>query len=391
MNKVACLSRPIATLALLATLAAPVASWADGGANHQVTQTRPIQLGTSGGNIKDISSAFCCSGTLGSLVKNGAGDQFILSNNHVLARTNRAVVGEDIIQAGLIDQNCLQDPLDVVADLSAFKMISFKSGKTNTVDAAIAKVRAGAVDPNGTILDIGQVGSSIIAPGLGMGVKKSGRTSGLTTGTVTAVNVTVDVWYSKECGIGNQKARFVNQIAVGPGGFSAGGDSGSLIVENVTTCPRQVGLLFAGSSSITIANPISNVLTTFGVSPVGCSSGASAERSLLGRVMTWLFPRAHAAQRPAVDPAAIANATHAKEQHEQALLNIPGVVGAGVGLSDLVPDQVVIEIYVERDTPEVRRAVPAQLDNVPVKIVETGRIIAHADGCGSSPCRGCRR
>jgi hypothetical protein len=90
-----------------------------------------------------------------------------------------------------------------------------------------------------------------------MGVKKSGRTTGLTTGTITAVNVTVDVTYSTQCGIGSQKARFVNQIAIGPGGFSAGGDSGSLIVEDVATCPRAVGLLFAGSSTITIANPIS--------------------------------------------------------------------------------------------------------------------------------------
>jgi hypothetical protein len=46
-------------------------------------------FGVSGGNVKDISALFCCSGTLGSLVTDGSG-RFILSNNHVLARTDSA-------------------------------------------------------------------------------------------------------------------------------------------------------------------------------------------------------------------------------------------------------------------------------------------------------------
>jgi hypothetical protein len=62
-------------------------------------QTRNPHFGVSGGNINDISRAFCCSGTLGSLVTAG-GTQYVLSNNHVLARQDQATTGEDISQPG---------------------------------------------------------------------------------------------------------------------------------------------------------------------------------------------------------------------------------------------------------------------------------------------------
>lgn len=114
-----------------------------------------------------------------------------------------------------------------------------------------------------------------------MSVKKSGCTTGLTTGTIKSVNLTVSITYDKRCGIGNRTALFVNQIGISPGGFSAAGDSGSLIVEDVGTCPRAVGLLFAGSNSITIVNPIGNVLNAFGVSMVVCPASASQTASRL--------------------------------------------------------------------------------------------------------------
>lgn len=41
------------------------------------------------------------------------------------------------------------------------------------------------------------------------------------------------------------------------------------MVEDVTTNPRAIGLLFAGSSSTAIANPIGQVLSFFGVTMVG--------------------------------------------------------------------------------------------------------------------------
>ncbi len=73
-------------------------------AGSQGFEPRPIPLGTSGGNIKDSTRLFCCSGTLGSLVQDGNAVLYVLSNNHVLARSNSGRAGDAIIQPGLIDQ-----------------------------------------------------------------------------------------------------------------------------------------------------------------------------------------------------------------------------------------------------------------------------------------------
>lgn len=125
-------------------------------ANHS---TRPILLGTSGGNINDISDRACCSGTLGALVED-ASASYILCNNHVIARNNQGVAGGAILQPGLIDQGpaCSQDSSDAVADLTAWATISFDSDATqyeNTVDAAIAAVRGGEVSASGEIAEVG--------------------------------------------------------------------------------------------------------------------------------------------------------------------------------------------------------------------------------------------
>src|SRR6266496_1782843 len=185
-------------LGILTLSFVPLPIWADSGPAHRVDQPFQIQLGTSGGNINDSSKAFCYGGTLGALVEDGGGNQYILSNNHVLARTNAAALEEGIIQPGLIDQSpaCFKDTTDIVADLSAFIPIFFKTKGTmpaNAVDAAIAQVRVDNVDPSGFIIDIGTVSSETVAPSLGMAVKKSGRTTGLTNGNITAVHATIDV------------------------------------------------------------------------------------------------------------------------------------------------------------------------------------------------------
>src|SRR5215471_3842943 len=100
--------------------------YADGGANHQVPNKH---FDVSGGNVNDITARFCCSGTLGSLLQAG-GNQYILSNNHVLGRSDQATAGEDISQPGLIDNNCRVPP--IVADFTLASPLG-----TN-VDAAIA-------------------------------------------------------------------------------------------------------------------------------------------------------------------------------------------------------------------------------------------------------------
>jgi hypothetical protein len=359
----------------------PIATWADSGSTHRVDQPFPIQLGTSGGNINDSSKAFCYGGTLGALVEDTTGKQYILSNNHVLARTNAAAFGEGIVQPGLIDQNptCFKDTNDIVADLAAFIPIQFKAKKIipiNAVDAAIARVRADYVNSTGFILDIGTLSSDTVEPSLGMAVKKSGRTTGLTNGIITAVSATIDVSFGS-----GKTARFVDQIVVGSGNFIAAGDSGSLMVEDVLTNPRAVGLLFAGSSTTAIANPIDDVLDSFDVSMVG--SGSSA--SVMGKILAWAkkllsvteSQAANAQLPPQASQAAVDAVKRVKERHERRLLATSGVIGVGVGVSEKAGGQAAIEVYVIQATESLKQALPKSLDGVEVKTIETGEIRAY--------------
>lgn len=97
--------------------------------------------------------------------------------------------------------------------------------------------------------------STVVSPAIGLAVKKTGRTSGLTHGSITGINVTIQVQYSG--GI----ATFVNQVMTG-GSFIRSGDSGSLMVTESGNNP--VGLCFAGGSGGAFANPIGPVLQKFG-------------------------------------------------------------------------------------------------------------------------------
>jgi hypothetical protein len=258
-------------------------------------------------------------GTLGTMVTDRqTGERLILSNNHVMANSNDASVGDPILQPGPADGG--QNPSDIVARLERFIRIRFTDepdnpqpppgpnppppgscdvvsmvvGVTNglaalvgskqrvaaapisssatmptptpspaptaqvfdnEVDAAVARPVS---DPNinftGEIIGIGQVSGTKVAT-LGMRVRKSGRTTGYTEGTVNLLNATVNVAY------GNRVARFTGQIITGP--ISQGGDSGSLIVDAVEN--KAVGLLFAGSTQSTIFNPIDKVLEALNI------------------------------------------------------------------------------------------------------------------------------
>lgn len=229
---------------------------------------RPVPIGVSVGHPSVTA------GTIAARVKNGSGAVFALSNNHVLANSNNASIGDAALQPGAFDGGT--DPADRIGTLAAFKVISFNaSGCTggasdpdcNTIDAAIAATTTGnlgvATLPGG----YGTPSATTVGPSVGLDVKKCGRTTGCTTGDVAEVNVTIDVCYKPQgpffCAR-NGIARFVNQIGISDGTFSAGGDSGSLIVTESGNDP--VGLLFAGGSNRTFANEIGRVLSHFSVS-----------------------------------------------------------------------------------------------------------------------------
>src|SRR5262249_24539016 len=118
-------------------------------ATHQTLQTTPILLGSSGGNNNDYDTqgnqiVDCCGGTLGALVQNTSGTQYILSCNHVLARSDHASAGEMIVQPGLIDNNCTPngDGSGTVPVAALTAWVPLSSSSTN-VDAAIAQVNSG--------------------------------------------------------------------------------------------------------------------------------------------------------------------------------------------------------------------------------------------------------
>ncbi len=242
-----------------------------GGVSHTAKQTPPIQMGTSGGWRYDLANGYCCAGTLGSLIQVG-GQKRILSNYHVLeadivngGNSRTAQTGDPVIQPGLIDVGCNAANAQNVATL-----VKTSSLPGSNVDASTATVTAGMVDESGAILEVGTISSSTVGAFVGQAVKKSGRTSGLTRTTVAALNATISVAYENECAGGSAFTKqFTGQVVLNGGRFIQGGDSGSLMVEDVTSGARAVGLCFAGSRSYGFANPIGQVLSFFGATMVG--------------------------------------------------------------------------------------------------------------------------
>ncbi len=237
------------------------------------SRVRPAPGGVS------IAHEKVTAGTLGVVAHRTSGEPVILSNNHVLANGNDARVGDAILQPGPYDGG---GPKDAIAKLADFVPIGFReqeldtlgrwlertlgrllepvglglrrlpSGKTNLVDAAIAApLSADLVAPD--VLEIGPVSGTVPAT-LGLAVRKSGRTTGLTRGKVTGLEATVEVDY------GGKTAEFRGQIVSDI--LSRGGDSGSLIVDGAN---RAVGLLFAGGTTTPILNPIDAVIAALGL------------------------------------------------------------------------------------------------------------------------------
>jgi len=243
-------------------------------------------------------------GTLGAFVKDGTtGETLILSNNHVMANSNSAAKGDAIIQPGAADgaaypadriavlerfipiqfpgssnggdngggngggdggngsgcsiANSTSGALNVVAKIlgSKHRLVPVKiSSAVNEVDAAVAKPIDSSVI-SGEIIDIGVITGTKPAA-INMNVRKSGRTTGTTTGIIEMLDASVDVGYG-----GSQVATFENQIMANY--MSSPGDSGSLVVDG--TDPLAVGLLFAGSDTVTVINPIDRVLDLLNV------------------------------------------------------------------------------------------------------------------------------
>lgn len=222
---------------------------------------RPAPAGFSVGNVAVTA------GTLGSVVYDfqpgattdppgpgiGSPSQFyILSNNHVLADSNRAQIGSPIVQPGVFDGG--QDPADRIATLSRFIPIQFApqtplDQQNNVVDCALGQVEFQDATRQQYFSGAPRAWRRKANVAVGDLVRKTGRTTNLTIGRIVAIDAVIDVNYGTA-----GTARFKDQILTTS--ISAGGDSGSLVtsLDNVA-----LGLLFAGSNTVTVLNHIENV------------------------------------------------------------------------------------------------------------------------------------
>jgi hypothetical protein len=355
-------------------------------AQGQAAQTGAIELGTSGSNIHASTTSgntiSCCGGTLGSLVVRN-GTNYILSNNHVLANSDAATLGDAIIQPGLIDNpapnTCMSTGTVTAANLTQF--FTLEGNPPNPVDAAIAQIVSGKVDTSGNILLLGatadangvpvagapQAGSGEAAA-LGMAVAKSGRTSGLTCSTVDSISDAFSVQYFKTCGgSASFTVNYTNQISVAGGDFSNEGDSGSLIVRQDTA--DAVALLFAGSDTDTAGSPIGNVLATFADNNGVATIVGGAAHQVIG----CSLPGPNGVQKTvasvAVSEDAMQTAATARDTHAAQLLGMPGVQGVGVGPSLDHSGQPAVLIFVAPGT--LHSGLPVEVDGVRTRIVET--------------------
>jgi hypothetical protein len=235
------------------------------GNNHKQSFARPVPMGVSTSSVS-VSGGFASVGTLGYRVFRLGQPNLVgyITNNHVAGAS-----GPSLCPAILNPSNlpkfglgqCQPSRFEVSAECSTIgnliQAVPIIMGGfyQNTVDAVFVKSNRNLV--NKTILDIGDPSPQLQAPVVNLQVRKSGRTTGLTQGTIQSINVTGIVSLGA-CGV----AKFIGQIAIVPGNFADAGDSGSPIVGDTDSSGRRrpVGLLFAGSSTVIFANRISDVL-----------------------------------------------------------------------------------------------------------------------------------
>jgi hypothetical protein len=201
----------------------------------------------------------------------------------------------------------------------------------------------------------------------------------------------VSVQYQQGCGKGKKfTVSFTNQIVISSSTFSAGGDSGSLIVTN-NSSHNPVGLLFAGSSTTTIANPIGQVLTRLGTAmgrtfSFNLGGGGASPTTSGGQGGGQGHGRTQDSQQPFIPglerqmgmlpQQAADRALAVLEQHRANLMFLPGVMGAGIGASGREDGEAGIVIYVNKDS-QTRPPLPDSIDGIPVVVVLTDQFIAY--------------
>jgi hypothetical protein len=377
-------------------------------ATHQAQLPALVPLGSSGGNNSDYDTrgeqiVDCCSGTLGALIEDASNRQYLLSNNHVLARSDHASVGDTIIQPGLIDNNCTPfgdhaspEPVAPVAWLTGWLPLSSK--QTNA-DAAIAQVASRAVDPGGNILELGgrQTDGTLAAapPGisstggkgevaaLDLTVAKSGRTTGLTCGGISAIDLDVTVDYYLDCAETRPylTKTFTHQLGMSGNQFSDAGDSGALVVDAANAEP--VGLYFAGGTDVAgvsqgVANPAPDVLGELGTELGGAYSFVGTADHAVS-CLSYGDSTIAAAQGRSLSDAETLLAQQALGQGRLLVNPAAGILGVAIGKSSDQPGEAAVIVYTDENKPA---NVPASVDGLRTLAIPT---TAGAVAYGSAP------
>jgi len=371
---------------------------------NQALQTGIIALGASGSNdgdydvYKDAAGesyvADCCGGTLGALVEDTEHNQFILSNNHVLAESDQGRIGDTIDQPGLIDDACrpLSQQGSTVRPVGTLRYFVPLATNESNVDAALAAVTPGAVSSDGSILQLGSAGPGINAslnaapPVAGSGetlnalnlnglrVIKSGRTTGLTCSTVESVDLAVKVDYYKDCAETQPyyTKTFTGQIGIGGDSFSDSGDSGSLVLDAANAQP--IGLFYAAGTDgngngMSIANPIGDVLTELGNQS---GSKLSVVGSKTEHAITCLNydDNTEASTLPTLSQAAEAQARNSAQNAAAEIVNREkGVLAVIPGESADSAGEAAVIVYVDKTKPNT--IVPQTIAGVRTVVVLT--------------------
>jgi hypothetical protein len=331
-------------------------------AGHQDYYPRPIPMGVSISTTP--TSPYISAGTAGMRVYALANPniKLILSNNHVLGSIGPSLCPDTadlwpppltrVIQPGTLDigSDPGNDPFYVTAGVVKTVPLRFGLLQTNLVDAAVALTTTDLASTD--ILGIGsptpELGTAIV----GMDITKSGRTTGVTTGKVTAVNATVLVNYGTGCGT----AVFKNQIMT-TASLGDSGDSGSVVLESSTLKP--VGLYFAGSALQGIMNPILQVYQSLGVF-VDSDTAAPA-----------LSQQQFAARSQSISPdPRLKLLREIQARHQMKLLGrIAGLTGMGISRDG---QQDAFVIYARKRTAALMNQLPNSIEGVPVRVVESG-------------------
>jgi hypothetical protein len=225
----------------------------DFSAQADTTHYATLEGGISMGPSRTIDNHIFA-GTLGAIViDNATHAHAALTNFHVAAVDSGWHTGDRMVQPSRIDTGVV--PSDEFGAI-------LRATLSGQVDGAVISIDPGKASAC-KIAEIGNVRGTKAAT-LGMAVRKRGRTTGLTYGTVDGISATVNVDYGDGLGVHT----LTGQVSIAADTarnalFSDHGDSGSVIVD---ADGFVVGLLFAGAGASTVANPIAAVLAELNIS-----------------------------------------------------------------------------------------------------------------------------